>query len=130
MMKPIHVVIALALLAAMSFGCGDQEKKNKDGEKGAIESVIEYGTGQTALNVKSKAKRVATDAALKQGISMFEFDTGRKPNSLQELVDGSYIAREHTKDEYGRPLESSLSDGAFVVRSMKADGTLNWELKF
>ena len=127
MMKTISLLIVLTIFAVAPFGCG---KEKEDDEKGAIESVIEYGTGETGLKVKSKAKRVATEAAIRQGISMFEFDKERSPNSLQELVDGSYVAREHTKDEYGRPLESSLSNGVFIVRSVKADGTLNWELRF
>jgi hypothetical protein len=128
MMKTISLLVVLAIVAVVPLGCG-KEKKDK-GEKGALESAIDYGTGKTQIEAGQAAKRKLIGISIQEAVSYYRIQEEREPTSLQDLVNAGNLASEYTKDEYGRPLQSSVKNGKLVVRSIKPDGTLSWEKTF
>ena len=119
-MKALVTFLALALLAAGPAGCGKKsdDDKDKDKDTGPIETTVDYVTGHTAINAKSRAQQTLTKAAIKNAIPIFEFENERSPISLKELVGAGYLDKKHLNDEYGRPLEVEVKEGTFVVRSV------------
>jgi hypothetical protein len=128
MMKTISLLAVLAIAAVVPLGCG-KEKKDSD-EQGALGSAIDYGIGKTQIEAGQAAKRKLIGISIQEAVNYYRIQEGREPTSLQDLVNAGNLASEYTKDEYGRPLRSSVEGGKLVVRSMKPDGTLSWEKSF
>jgi competence protein ComGC len=130
-MKALVIGLALSLLVVIPLGCGKKDKgDNKNEEKGALDSFTDYATGKTQIEAGQAAKRKLIGISIQEAVDYFSVQEGREPTSLQDLVDAGNLASEYTKDEYGRPLQSSVKDGKLVVRSVKADGTVSWEKAF
>lgn len=129
-------LLLIAWLVVVPLGCGEKNDDDTDqDDKGAIDTTVDYVTGRTAINAKSHAHRTAAEASIRSGISYYEVEYGRSPRSLQELVDGQFVDKKFLKDEYGRPVESTLEGDTLVIRSILIDKetgkrTVNWELKF
>jgi hypothetical protein len=136
-MKLLAIGLALALVIAGQVGCGkkdNDEDKDKD-EKGAVESTIEYATGYTAVQAKFKAERQTIQISIDSAVNYFAVDPGRRPTSLQELVDAGCLDKKYLNDEYGKPLEVEVRDGQLVVRSMRVNKEtgrreLNWSKSY
>jgi len=133
-MRSVIGIVAVALLVACDLGCGEKEKSNED-ETGPLETTVDYVTGQTAIDAKSRAHQTVFETSVKSAINLFEVEEGRSPTSLKELVDAGYLRESGLKDEYGRPLEEETQDGKIVVRSVRVDGEsgeriVNWEMTF
>ncbi len=136
-MKALVTFLALVLLAAGPAGCGKktEDKKDDEDKAGPIETTVDYVTGDTPIRAKSKAQQTVTKAAIKNAISMFEFENERSPISLKELVGAGYLDKKYLNDEYGRPLEVEARDGTFIVRSVRMSRetgkrVVNWEMTF
>lgn len=136
-MKVLIAFLTLALLASGPAGCGKKsdDDKDKDKDTGPIETTVDYVTGHTAVRAKSRAQQTVTKAAIKNAISIFEFENERSPISLKELVGAGYLDKKCLNDEYGRPLEVEARDGTFIVRSVRISKetgkrVVNWEMKF
>jgi len=97
-MKTVIGIVVVALLVACHFGCG---KKKEDGEedKDALDSTVDYVTGRTAIDAKSRAYRTTFEASVKRAINLFEIEEGRSPTSLKELVDAGYLQAGALNDE-------------------------------
>ena len=134
-MKALTTLLVIALLVGAAIGCGRKDKSKDDDEKGAIDTTVEYVTGYTAVKAKAKAERMTIQISIRNAVSLFEGEKGRSPTSLDELVADGKLPKQYLNDEYGKPLESMVKDGALVVRSYIVDSEtgqrrLNWEERF
>jgi hypothetical protein len=136
-MKALIALLVIALLVggAIWLGTRDTGRDKDDDEKGAIDTTVDYLTGNTAVKAKFKAQRTTIEISIRNSVSLFEGQKGRTPNSLDELVTAGYLDKQYLNDEYGKPLESALTNGALVVRSYLVDKetgqrSLNWEKRF
>ena len=130
-MKALAIGLVLLLLVVIPVGCGKKDKdENKKDEKGALDTTVDYLTGKTAIDAGTSMRRDLIGISIQEAVDYFRVQEERDPTSLQDLVDAGNLASEYTKDEFRRPLQSSVKDGKLVVRSVKPDGTLNWEKAF
>jgi len=114
----LGVFIMLCLLISCSNSDSDGDKKK---DKGPVEETINYGTGKTQLAAGQKAKAQVVQVSIGNAINSFEVLEGRKPNSLQELVDTGFLNNKNKQDEWGRALIVNIQDNKFIVRSAGAD---------
>lgn len=115
------VFIILCLLVGCSKSGDNKEGDNKEKDKGPIEETIDYGTGKTQLTAGQKAKAQIIQISIGNAVNSFEVLEGRRPNSLQELVDAGLLNKKHKQDEWGRDLITSVQGNKLIVRSVGAD---------
>ena len=85
----LAALCAVCLLASCSGG-GDK-KDNGERKKGPIEETVDYVTGKTPLDAGQKAKARLIHASILTAVNSFEAMEGKRPGSLEELVDGGYL---------------------------------------
>jgi len=127
MCKLIYVIagfVCLCVLFGCSKGNNETDKDTKE-EKGAVEETIDYATGKTPLYEGQKAKKKLIEISISQALSQYEIMEGKKPESLQQLVDAGFLNAAYTKDEWGRDLIVQVQNGKFTVRSIGPDKKLN-----
>lgn len=120
------LALGLALLLLVPIGCG---RKDKD-EKGALDTFTDYATGKTPIEAGNETKRKLIWISIENAVNGYRGLEGSDPASLQQLVEARYLDPKCAEDELGKPLQSSVKDGKLVVRSVRSDGTLNWEKAF
>ena len=131
-MKAVVIGLVLSLLVVLPVGCGnkDKDKEKPKDEPSALDAFTDYATGKTQIEAGQAAKQKLIGISIQEAVDYFRVQEERDPTSLQDLVDAGNLPSQYTKDEYGRPLQSSVKDGKLVVRSVKPDGTVSWEKAF
>jgi hypothetical protein len=123
-MKPWLFVMPVSLAICILLGCsgtGNNNEKQKK-RKSEIEEAIDYGTGKTQITAGQRTKAKLIQASIDNAVRSYAVMEGRKPTSLQELVDAGLLNKKYTKDEWGRELiVTPTAHNKIAVRSMGAD---------
>ena len=122
-MKPWPSLLSVSLTVCILLGCsgtGDNKKQKK--KKGEIEETIDYATGKTQITAGQRAKAKLIQASISNAVNSYVVMEGKKPASLQDLVDAGFLNKKYTKDEWGRELIiTRTADNKLIVRSIGAD---------
>ena len=100
-------------------GCRSQGQKKKKGE---FEETIDYATGKTQITAGQRTKAKLIQASINNAVNSYVIMEGKRPGSLQELVDAGLLNKKYTKDEWGRELIVTRAPGnKLAVRSIGPD---------
>ncbi len=132
----LQLVFTISIVICVFLGCSDAgDKKEKKGKKkGAVEETIDYVTGKTPITAGQKAKAKLIETSIRNAVNYYEVMEGKKPGSLEELVDTGYLSRQYLKDEWGRKLITERRNNKLIVRSIgpdkKPDTADDWVKEF
>ncbi len=135
-MKNILFFAAMITLIFSLVTCAERKKKNEEKEslKKDVDEFVDYATGKTPIDMYRRSKKQTIQISIQQAVNIFESQLGRTPQNLNELVDQGILAKEYTKDEWGRTLSSGQKNGRLYVRSLGRDGESgtadDWEKMF
>jgi hypothetical protein len=135
-MNRLLTLLVLVAVVLSAPGCGSKgNDKDRKKDEGAVDSTVDYLTGNTAVQAKFRAQRTLTKVTIKESIDRFQIENGRLPISLKELVGAGYLDKQFLNDEFGKPLEVEATQDHIAVRSVRIDTktgkrTVNWEETF
>ena len=132
----LQLIFTISIVICVFLGCSDagDKKEKKKKKKGAVEETIDYATSKTPITAGQKAKAKLIEISIRNAVNSYEVMEGKKPGSLEELVDTGYLSRQYLKDEWGRKLITERRNNRLIVRSIgpdkKPDTADDWVKEF